>query len=277
MKIIFPGKYYANFFIILFLTFVIKNYYAQQNPGARQSSIGYSDVALSNDVFSLFNNPAGLSRINSREIGLSYSPSPFGIDKLSTGYIAYNEFTSLGNISIGLMNYGFELYKENIFVLGYSKKILPNFYFGFNGKYKLINIKNYGKTNDFNISLGGIIDLTNNFYLGFSLQNSLRFLNTKIKSPLIYTSGITYQAMGNTYFHFAIIKEINFPISFRLGIEYSIIDFIILRFGIQNEPNIYSGGLGIKYSFLNLDYSISTHQDLGLTHQIGLIFKFLDN
>ena len=277
MKIIFQRKYYCNFYIILFLTFLIRSYYAQQNPGARQSSIGYSDVALSNDVFSLFNNPAGLSRINSREIGLFYSPSPFGINKLATGYIAYNEFTSIGNIAVGFMNYGFELYKENDFVFGYSKKILPNFYLGFNSKYKLINIKNYGKSNDFNISLGGIIDLNNNFYLGFSLQNPLRFINTKINSPLIYTSGITYQTLTNTYLHFAFLKEINFPISFRLGIEYSIIDIIILRFGIQNKPNIYAGGLGIKYSFLNLDYSVTTHQDLGLTHQIGFIFNFSDN
>ena len=51
--------------------------YAQLNPGARQISLSNSDVALSNDVFSIFNNPAGLSQLNWREIGVYYSPESY--------------------------------------------------------------------------------------------------------------------------------------------------------------------------------------------------------
>ena len=60
---------------ILLITFLlyssIKNIYAQSLPGARQVALAHSDVALSNDVFSLFNNPSGLSNLRSREIGIS--------------------------------------------------------------------------------------------------------------------------------------------------------------------------------------------------------------
>ena len=69
-------------------------------------------------------------------------------------------------------------------------------------------------------------------------------------------------------------KELDFPFSVHFGIEYPIVKYFILRFGIQNEPNIYSAGLGINYSYFRLDYAVTTHQDLGLTHQVDFIVSF---
>ena len=69
---------------------------AQYNPGARQISLANSDVALANDVFTLFNNPAGLSQINWREVGIYYSPAPFGLTELANGYVAYIEPFNFG-------------------------------------------------------------------------------------------------------------------------------------------------------------------------------------
>ena len=86
MKIIFFA-----FIIILQFHFTVN---AQYSPGAKQIALSNSDVALSNDVFSVFNNPAGLSQINWREIGVYYSPAPFGISEMANGYIAYLEPTS---------------------------------------------------------------------------------------------------------------------------------------------------------------------------------------
>lgn len=45
------------FFVPILL---IANSYAQFNPGAKQISLSNSDVALSNDVFSVFNTPSGV-------------------------------------------------------------------------------------------------------------------------------------------------------------------------------------------------------------------------
>ena len=49
---------------------IVSNLFAQMEPGERQISLSHSDIALSNDVFSLFNNPSGLSQINWREVGV---------------------------------------------------------------------------------------------------------------------------------------------------------------------------------------------------------------
>ena len=62
----------------LIISFTVSTF-PQYNPGARQISLANSDVALANDVFTLFSNPAGLSQINWREVGIYYSPAPRAI------------------------------------------------------------------------------------------------------------------------------------------------------------------------------------------------------
>src|SRR4030042_1220598 len=116
--------------IILILLLHLPLCFAQVNPGARQVALSHSDIAQSNDVFSIFNNPAGLAQMNWREIGIYYSPAPFGINELANGFAAYHEPTDLGSFALGFMTYGFDLYRENKFALSYSNRLFEDFFLG---------------------------------------------------------------------------------------------------------------------------------------------------
>jgi hypothetical protein len=109
---------------------LVSNAFAQIEPGARQISLSHSDIALSNDVFSLFNNPSGLSQISWREVGIYYSPAPFGLSELANGYVAYIEPFDFGSVAVGGMTYGFDLYRESRIVLGYSYNYEDKFFAG---------------------------------------------------------------------------------------------------------------------------------------------------
>src|SRR3989304_5286121 len=222
----------------LFASFQTKSI-AQFNPGAKQISMSNSDVALSNDVFSLFNNPAGLSQMNWRELGIYYSPSPFGFSELANGFFAYHEPFDFGSIGLGAMTYGFELYRENKIAIGFSY-------------------------------------LTQNFRLGFSVQNLNRasFGNEKDNIPMVFNTGFSYEVMEELTFNLAVEKDIRYNYSLRGGIEYNLLEYISLRSGFSNEPSRYSAGIGINYSYFSLDYAFFTHMDLGLTHQAGLVISF---
>lgn len=267
-------KYYRH---IIFIIFIIPCLFsAQTKPGARQIALSNSGVALSNDVFSIFNNPAGAAQFNWQEVGIYYSPSPFGLKQLKNGYAAYHQSTSLGTFQIGIMTYGFKLYKENKFALSYSTRIFKRFFLGTTVMYQSLRIQNYGNTSAINIILGGIVYLSNNFRTGFTLENLLFSTYGKEKNqiPVVYNFGLSYDLLYNVTINTALRKEIDFPVSLRFGLEYSIIKYLTLRFGIHNEPNTYSAGLGINYSFFEIDYALFTHQDLGLTHQAGIIVHF---
>lgn len=261
--------------ILLIVSFRIE-VNAQYNPGAKQISMSNSDVALSNDVFSLFNNPAGLSQMNWREIGIYYSPSPFGFSELANSFIAYNEPFDFGSIAIGMMTYGFDLYRENKIAAAFSYNYLNKFFAGAAINFHTVTIKNYGNDKVFYLNLGGLYYLTPNFRLGFSLENFNRasFANEKDNIPMLFNTGFSYDVLDEVTFNVGIEKDIRYNYSLRCGIEYNLLNYISLRSGFSNEPSRYSAGIGINYSYFSLDYAFFTHTDLGLTHQVGLIISF---
>lgn len=263
---------YLLIFICCLATFIT----AQFNPGAKQISLSNSDVGLSNDVFSLFNNPAGLSQISWREIGVYYSPAPFGLSELANGYVAYHEPSSIGSFALGGMSYGFDLYRETKIILGYSYNYQNRFFAGAAINYQTISIKYYGNDAALFINIGGLAYVTNYLRWGFSVHNLNRATYGKDDDqiPLIFNTGLSYDFANELTLNFAIEKDVRYKTSVQFGINYDIIENLSLRSGFSNEPSKYSLGIGINYSIFSLDYAMFTHTDLGLTHQAGVIISF---
>jgi len=269
-------KRYILYFVPILL---IANSYAQFNPGAKQISLSNSDVALSNDVFAVFNNPAGLSQFNWREIGIYYSPAPFGLSELSNGYVAYAEPFSFGTVALGGMTYGFELYRESKITLGYSYNYENKFFAGLAVNYHTFTIQHYGNTSAFYLNLGGLAYITHQLRWGFAITNINRASigNEDDQIPIIFSTGFSYDLIKTLTINLAVEKDIRYKPSVQFGLDYNIIEYLALRVGFQNEPARYAAGIGINYSIISLDYAVFTHQDLGLTHQAGLIISFGKN
>lgn len=267
------------FQLFYLLLMMVSESFAQELPGAGQIALAHSDVSSSNDVFSLFNNPAGLALIQTREIGFYYSPAPFGVKELANAFAAFCEPTQYGSFSAGYSNYGFELYKENKFAFGYGEKIANNFFIGLSSVYHNISIKNYGRKSAIVFNIGVIAKLNDQIRFGFAVNNVTRstITNESNDIPTIIWLGTDLKFVKDIVFSAAIKKEIGFNPSIRLGTEYSMLDFLKLRIGTSNEPNTYSGGFGIIYQFVQVDYAFFSHTDLGLTHQFGLIIRFTNN
>ncbi|UCH66089.1 MAG: hypothetical protein JSW63_02855 [Ignavibacterium sp.] len=255
---------------------LVSNAFAQIEPGARQISLSHSDIALSNDVFSLFNNPSGLSQISWREVGIYYSPAPFGLSELANGYVAYIEPFNFGSVAIGGMTYGFDLYRESRIVLGYSYNYENKFFAGAAINLHTFSIQNYGNASAFYFNFGGLAYITKEIRWGFSISNLNRASigNEDDQIPMVFATGFSYDLINTLSLNLGINKDIRYKPSVKFGIEYDIIKYLSLRIGFQNEPSKYSAGIGINYSFVNFDYALFTHQDLGITHQAGIVISF---
>ncbi len=214
--------------------------------------------------------------MNWREVGVYYSPAPFGLTELANGYIAYNEPFSFGSIAIGGMSYGFDLYRENKILAGFSYNYLNKFFGGIVFNFHTVSIKNYGRASAFYLNIGGLMYLSENIRWGFAIHNLNRatFGNEGNQIPVVISSGFSINILDRLNLNAAIEKDIIQNASLRLGIEYEIIKYISIRTGFQNEPSLYSAGIGINYSFVGLDYAVFNHPDLGLTHQAGIIISF---
>lgn len=266
-------KLSVTIIIIYLLTF---SAYSQYNPGAKQISLSNSDVALSNDVFSVFNNPAGLSQMHWREAGIFYSPAPFGMSELSNGFIAYHEPTSIGSFSLGGMTYGFDLFLETRISIAYSNNFTSRFFIGAAVNYQTVSIKNYGNDGIFYLNLGGLAYIADDLRLGFYLHNINRasYGNTENQIPVVINAGLSYDVIKELSLNFSVDKDIKYKASFQFGINYDIIEYVSLRTGFSNEPSRFSAGIGINYLNYSLDYAIFSHNALGFTHQAGIIVSF---
>ena len=250
--------------------------FGQSLPGARQVALAHSEISYSSDPFSLFNNPAGLSLLSQREIGLYYSPSPFGVSEMSNAYGAFAEPTVYGTFSAGFSIYGFELYKQTQIAVGYGRKIYDNFYIGGTLIYQNLSIKNYGTKGSVYFNAGGIANITDKLGFGFAVENLTRTTVSEDANqiPTVFWGGFHLKVIKEFILSAALSKEVGYNPSIRLGAEYSLLDYINLRFGTHNEPNSFTGGFGVIYEFMQVDYAVSSHPDLGLTHQFGLIVRF---
>ncbi len=266
-------------FTIIILLIIQFNSSAQINPGAKQIALSHSTVALANDVFAIFVNPSGIAQQNWREIGIYYSPSPFGLSKLANGAAVYHEPTKIGSFSIAFTTYGFELFRESNFLLSYAYNLSNKFFFGFSVKYHNLKIERYGTDNAFSFSISALAYLTNYWRIGFMIDNVTRasFGSEKDQIPVVMDFGTSYDLIENVSLNASIQKELNKNASIRFGIDYEIIRYINLRLGAMNEPSSFSAGIGINYSLFEIDYAIFNHQDLGLTHQFGVIIEFGDD
>ena len=261
--------------IILITLLLSLNIMAQQNAGARQIALANSDL-YSQDVFSIFNNPARLSNIQNPQAGIYYSPAPFDIQELSYSCASFSQPTEIGTFSFGSMIYGFDLYKETEIDVGYSGKINKSFGLGCALRYKNISIKNYGSASIFMVNLGTTIELSNEIASAIFIENLTHasLNNEPNQIPTAISIGMTSSNIQNFSLSAAIRKEIGFNPSVRFGVEHKLLENFSLRFGVSNEPDLYYTGIGIFYKYLEFDYTISSHPDLGLTHQIDLIFIF---
>ncbi|HEX2865619.1 MAG TPA: hypothetical protein VHO03_01180 [Ignavibacteriales bacterium] len=248
------------------------------NPGARQIAMSNSDAALQGDVFSSFNNPAGLAGSMDRELGIFYSPSPFGLTELSNAAAAYTEPTAFGTLSLGVSTFGFSLYRKNNFAAAFALRI-SEVSLGLSLNLHNLTIHNYGSANSLVINPGILLSFLRELDWGLSIENILNasFGKTSDQIPRILSSGFSYKPHRTIMLLAAVEKAAGSPLSFRTGIEYYIIKYISLRIGLATEPDRFSAGAGINYSFLKFDYAVFTHQDLGLTHQIGTVVNFGSN
>jgi hypothetical protein len=235
-----------------------------------------SDVGLSDDVFSIFNNPAGLAQLDWRELGLYYSPAPFGIKELANGYIAYTEPIGFGSCGLGAMTYGFDLYRESKILLSLSTSYLNKFFTGVSITYHFVSIAGYGNKGVFYFNGGCLGYLTDDLRIGFSVQNinHASFTSDEDEIPVILNAGLSYNIVNNFSLNVAVEKDIRYNASMMSGINYDLVENLSLRIGFANEPAKFSCGVGIHYSIFNLDYTVFTHPDLGLTQQAGIIISF---
>jgi hypothetical protein len=250
--------------------------FVNTDVGARQTALSGAFTSLSDNSLAMFYNPAGLGQMKDREFSSFFSPAPLGMTDMSTAALTYAEPTKFGTFGAAFKTYGFDLYRENNFIVSYGNNHKNRIFYGINLNLYNLKIQNYGTATSFGVDIGAMAYLAKFLQWGFFGKNITGSNIGDAKEPIaqVYRTGITYQPLDYLRIIAEIEKDIKFPVSVRGGVEYSVIDYLDLRAGVGSQPSDFSAGIGINYNIFTFDYALYHHEDLGYTHMGSVSVNF---
>lgn len=268
---------------------------------ARAAAMGNTAIALADDAFGFFFNPAGLVDIAESKIGTTYINYLAGIQM---GSLCYTQPLSDNGIGIGItyLNSG-AMKKTDEFG---NEQISPTFtvsYTNFDVAFGYLvsepvavglGLKGlYGKIDTFftigvsaNIGTSVLLPIEG-LHFGAGLRNLgvvlKPFRTEKDKLPLELGAGLNYSTDGFNI-NLDVTKPLYSKFGVRAGIEYWVVPFLALRTGINSfgcdlktggGSDIFAGtgiGLGVKVTQFQLDYAFTPMLALGRVHRFTLSF-----
>ena len=280
--------------------------------GARASALGGSFTSSTNDVNTIFYNPAALSTLINRQASVGFFKYLLDIN---SGNISYGQkFKNSGYIGGGIrfINYGsFEKFDEQsnplgtfsaneiALSIGYSNVYNSNIHYGVNAKFIYSGIDEFSST-ALALDLGVLYTIpVSQWNFGISLMNAgvqlSEYNATKENLPLELRFGVSKKLEHLPLrVHFELddltADQDNFFDRFKnlsVGGEFDFSDNVRFRIGYNNNQRQdlktgsslgiagFSAGLGMKIlDNYSVDYAFNSMGKVGATHRIDLGFNW---
>ena len=270
------SKRIADFFLLLILSSSVC-LAGTENNGRGTKSVGLATafVAVADNPWAVYYNPAGLSLLPSFEVSLFFVPQQFGLSELQTVSAAAVVPTSFGTLAIGVSQFGFELYRETGISVGIGESIDWGVAGGLTANAYRLSFGDYGSTQTITLDLGLLAQLDEQVSLGFSFRNVLAATigSHNERLPQVLSLGASYAPISIFFLTAELEKDVRYPAIIKAGAEQMFLDMLSLRVGVSNNPDKFSTGLSVYYSGFEFGYAGYSHPELGWTHQIELSFK----
>lgn len=275
--------------------------------GAAPTGMGNAYTAVTNDVHSLWWNPAGLADVDKSQILFMHDEYIADIDHeyvglaspelikqhnivtgLSFNYLDYGSlrratYTS-GNAGTTTGTFGMKDYALGI---SFAKQNSTQRDFGMTVKYikqEIDGIADAAWACDiglkYNIGRAAVRDRFPPLVLGYTLQNlggDITMERDAFDLPLTHRVGLAFRPRKKLLIAVDGIKTKNGPTEGSAGLEYHLKESLIIRCGYSSERKVkdkYSLGAGFRVSNLAIDYAFTPFSDLGDSHKVSLTYNF---
>lgn len=249
-----------------------------QVAGARRVGLGFAYTGVRGDFWSLFMNPAGIAGIQQMEVG-AFIERRFLLNEINYGTVGFVTPFKQGKhfAGVDMGGFGFSGYSESRVGLTYATTLFERLSVGAKANYTRVSIDNYGAQSAIYVDAGLNCILSKHLSAGFRVFNANRAQLQKEQNEKIPTTldlGIAYQVSDKVLIVADVEKQVNFPYSFRGGVEYAPAKFLKARIGASTQPVTVSAGIGLVVKGLNIDFANTLHQYLGYTPSLSLSWRF---
>jgi hypothetical protein len=243
--------------------------------GGRSMGLGNSNVTIG-DVWSLFNNIGGLSKIDYTQATFSYDHR-LGINELTTLGAAVAIKGNQKAFGLGISSFGSESFSQNQIGIGFSNQ-LGIASLGLKVNYLQTSIEGFGRGGAAIIEFGGVAELTPELFFGAHVYNITRAKygkNSNDRLPTTIKAGISYRPASKVMVNLEAEKDILLDPLLKLGLEYNILERVWARVGMNTRPNKFFFGIGFRPKRYHIDYALTQHSSLGNTHHFSFSYLFL--
>jgi hypothetical protein len=267
--------------------------------GAKAVGMGESYVAAADDVYAAYWNPAGLSHVETSQLGFMHNEWFEDIRYEFLGYVQPIRDLgtlagSLSYVSMGELDKTDETGKEIgqfrpydiLLGLSFGKRLNNAISVGINAKFLREKI-DVEKAQAFAVDFGGLYFVPNSsLILGVNVQHigtKMKFVEESFSLPVNLKLGAAYRLIDGAL-TFAV--DANRPAdnnpNMGLGAEYKMMGIVNLRAGYRytiggNDLGTASGlraGIGVEIKDYKFDYAFVPYGELGQAHRISLVASF---
>lgn len=242
--------------------------------GARFMSLSDATVSI-DDPFAWSHNQAGLARQTSPAASVCYrSLYQTGLSLKAFG-ISAPWLKGVWNFNASL--YGYENYHQNKYGLCYSKAFGKNIFLGaqFDGFNTFI--PDYGSSTHFTGEAGVLLKLFPRLDFGAHVFNPFHVHLSDERYEAATEDmqlGFSYHLSEKVTGMMELDKDVRYPTSLKMGLEYLPLSYIALRGGFASANERFSFGFGFQMKALNMDLAVAMHPLLGIETQFSIVYDF---
>ncbi|MBN1233939.1 MAG: hypothetical protein JXA60_11340 [Candidatus Coatesbacteria bacterium] len=266
------------FITIVFLFTSLHAMFEDYAKGPKGLGLGDAFYTMANDPTAIFYNPAGLADLEKFNAQAGFG-NKYQHQDLNELFLAatYN-FNKLGTAGIGLSQIGPSFMQERQVIIAHGIEIAPYLKAGYSLQMYQIT-QDDGSKKESATAFGGNLGILSRIYerwqFGFSLHNisEPEIGQEGEKIPQSLAAGVSYFFASNICTNINLRAEGDKPVSILAGQEFGINEYFSLRAGLGTEPRHISGGLSLKYKYVDIIYGANYIENLPLSHNVSLNFS----
>jgi len=240
-----------------------------QNPGS--IALGGTTLGCRDFPLCVWMNPSLLA-VQHSALSVTFSPGLYGLTELARGGAYVVERTGIGAFGLAGSFFGTNLYRETVLTLGGGWSPAPSFHAGITLSYMHLRIERYGADHTIGVSLGASVEFRPDLIAGFSVANVNNPVIGEAEEhvPREFRFCVEYRPVTGLAVALDLDKETLSPFGVHVGISWRLTEQVGIRIGGSTDPSLVSGGLWVRLTSFGIEYAVSVHPFLGMTHQAAL-------